>query len=60
MRRTLSLILASVLLVSGLAIAAAGLFRPEGPGLSILWAGVVVAGGVVLLLDEFVLPRWRS
>ena len=60
MRRTLSVILASILLLSGLAIAAAGMLRPEGPGVSIMWAGVIVAGGVVWLVDEFVLPRWRS
>jgi hypothetical protein len=49
------LVLASILLLSGLAIAV----MPEGPRIEYRMGWGDGSGGAVWLLDEFVLPRWR-
>jgi hypothetical protein len=60
MRRALSLLLASALLLAGLALAVLEIARPHEHSYGVLFgAGVMFAAGVVWLLDELVLPRWR-
>jgi hypothetical protein len=59
MRRALSLLLASALLLAGLALAVLEIARPDAHSYVLFGAGVMFAAGVVWLLDELVLPRWR-
>jgi hypothetical protein len=59
MRRALSLLLASALLLAGLALAVLEIARPDENSYVLFAAGVMFAAGVVWLLDELVLPRWR-
>jgi hypothetical protein len=61
MRRTLSLILATALLLSGLAIAAFEIIPAETLRPFVLFGALVmIIAGAAWLLDEFVLPRGRS
>jgi drug/metabolite transporter (DMT)-like permease len=59
MRRALSLLLASALLLAGLALAVLEIGRPDEHSYVLFGAGAMFAAGVVWLLDELVLPRWR-
>jgi hypothetical protein len=61
MRRFLSLLMASALLLAGLALAAHEVVRVEGIRPFVLFGAlvmIVISGA--WLLEEFVLPRWRS
>jgi hypothetical protein len=61
MRRFLSFLLASAILLAGLALAAHEIVRVEGVRPFVLFGAlvmVVVSGA--WLLEGFVLPRWRS
>jgi len=59
MRRFLSLVMASAIMLAGLALAAAEIVRAEGirPFL-LVGAGLMIGGAGVWLVDEFVRP-WR-
>jgi hypothetical protein len=61
MRRFLSFLMASAILLAGLALAGFEIIRAEGVRPFVLFGAlvmVVISG--VWLLEEFVLPRWRS
>jgi hypothetical protein len=61
MRRTLSFLLASALLLAGLALTVFEIVRPEGLRPFVLFGALVmVVAGAAWLLAEFVLPLWRD
>jgi hypothetical protein len=61
MRRFLSFLMASAILLAGLALAGFEIVRAYGVRPFVLFGALVmlVAGGA-WLLEEFVLPRWRD
>jgi hypothetical protein len=59
MRRFLSFLMASAILLAGLALAAHEIVRAEGVGPFVLFGALVMAVISGAWLLEVVLPRWR-